>query len=63
MLSATPPALSLRSLPIILLAATGFAIGSTEFLAVGIVPEIARDLGVSTSAAGLTSASTRSASR
>jgi len=51
---ATRPALSLRSLPIILLAATGFAIGSTEFLAVGIVPEIARDLGVSTSAAGLT---------
>ena len=41
---ATRPALSLRSLPIILLAATGFAIGSTEFLAVGIVPEIARDL-------------------
>jgi DHA1 family inner membrane transport protein len=43
----------LRSAPILLLAATGFAIGSTEFLAVGIVPEIARDLGVSTSAAGL----------
>jgi MFS transporter, DHA1 family, inner membrane transport protein len=49
-----PPARSLRSAPVLLLAATGFAIGSTEFLAVGVVPEIARDLHVSTGAAGLT---------
>lgn len=40
-------------LPILLLAAAGFTVLTTEFLIVGLLPGIARDLGVSVSQAGL----------
>lgn len=39
-------------LPILLLSAAGFAALTTEFMIVGILPEIARDLDVSISVAG-----------
>jgi DHA1 family inner membrane transport protein len=52
-------------MPIALLALTlsAFAIGTTEFVIVGLIPTIANDLSVSLPSAGLLSASTRSASR
>ncbi|QPF76367.1 MFS transporter [Roseateles sp. DAIF2] len=40
-------------LPIIALALAAFAIGTTEFVIMGILPEVARDLGVDLPAAGL----------
>lgn len=40
-------------LPIIALALAAFAIGTTEFVIMGILPEVARDLGVDIPAAGL----------
>lgn len=51
--AAGPPVLGVRSLPVLLLAAVALAVGSTEFIAVGSVPEIGRSLGVSSDAAGL----------
>lgn len=46
--------LSVRSAPVLLLASVAFAVGSSEFVGVGAVPEIARGLGVGEDAAGLT---------
>jgi len=40
-------------LPILALALAAFAIGTTEFVVMGILPDVARDLGVSISSAGL----------
>jgi DHA1 family inner membrane transport protein len=40
-------------LPILALALAAFAIGTTEFVIMGILPDVARDLGVSISSAGL----------
>ncbi|MCE6985076.1 MFS transporter, partial [Pseudomonas frederiksbergensis] len=40
-------------LPILLLAAAGFTVLTTEFVIVGLLPGIARDLEVSVSQAGL----------
>src|SRR4029077_15590440 len=40
-------------LPILALALAAFAIGTTEFVIMGILPDVARDLGVSIPAAGL----------
>ena len=40
-------------LPIVALALAAFAIGTTEFVIMGILPEVARDLGVDIPAAGL----------
>lgn len=42
-----------RSWPILALALACFAIGTTEFVIVGILPEVASDLGISLSRAGL----------
>lgn len=51
--SAPPTSGRLLTLPLVLLAAVGFTIGTTEFLAVGVLPEIATDLDVSVGTAGL----------
>src|SRR5258705_12256398 len=40
-------------LPILALALAAFAIGTTEFVIMGILPDVARDLGVSIPSAGL----------
>ncbi|RYD46607.1 MAG: MFS transporter, partial [Verrucomicrobiaceae bacterium] len=40
-------------LPIVLLSAAGFTVLTTEFVIVGLLPAMARDLGVSVSRAGL----------
>ncbi|MGO4780963.1 MFS transporter, partial [Lysobacter sp. 2RAB21] len=40
-------------LPLMLLSAAGFTVLTTEFILVGLLPSLARDLGVSVSQAGL----------
>lgn len=48
------PRTALLSTPVLLLAAVAFVIGTAEFVAIGLVPELARDLDVSVTAAGST---------
>ena len=43
----------LLSLPLLALALGGFVVGSSEYIIMGLLPEVARDLGVSLAAAGL----------
>ncbi|MFI8569777.1 MFS transporter [Rhodococcus sp. NPDC078407] len=45
---------SLLSPPVLLLAAVAFVIGTAEFVAIGLVPQLARDLNTTVGAAGLT---------
>ena len=43
----------LLSLPLLALALGGFVVGSSEFIIMGLLPEVAADLGVSLADAGL----------
>lgn len=47
-----PPSKSNLSLPLLILALSAFAIGTSEFVIVGLLPDVAGDLGVSIPAAG-----------
>lgn len=47
------PAQALLSLPLLALALGGFVVGSSEYIIMGLLPEVARDLGVSLADAGL----------
>ncbi|WP_263145847.1 MFS transporter [Pseudomonas sp. RIT-PI-AD] len=47
------PQRSLLSLPLLALALGGFVVGSSEFIIMGLLPEVAADLGVSLADAGL----------
>lgn len=47
------PAQTLLSLPLLALALGGFVVGSSEYIIMGLLPEVARDLGVSLADAGL----------
>jgi MFS transporter, DHA1 family, inner membrane transport protein len=49
----TVPAEMLTPMPLIALALAAFAIGTTEFVIMGLLPEVSHDLGVSIPAAGL----------
>ena len=50
---ATPPEILPMSLPLLALAVASFGIGTTEFVIMGLLPDLARDLGVDIPAAGL----------
>eukprot|EP01036_Dinobryon_divergens_P017948 gene17948-24418_t len=41
------------NLPLLALAAAAFGIGTTEFVIMGLLPDVARDLGVQAPAAGM----------
>jgi DHA1 family inner membrane transport protein len=47
------PAATLHSLPLLALALGGFVVGSSEYIIMGLLPEVAGDLGVSLADAGL----------
>src|SRR6202012_4244414 len=53
MSAAAPARASAGRLPLIALALASFGIGTTEFVIMGLLPEVARDLGVSIPQAGL----------
>src|SRR5690349_13302727 len=48
-----PPAGPSMRLPILALAVSAFAIGTTEFVVMGLLPQMASDLGVSIPSAGM----------
>ncbi len=50
---AAPAAATASRLPLLALAAASFGIGTTEFVIMGLLPDVARDLGVSIPQAGL----------